>query len=301
MNKGTIFDIARFCLHDGPGIRTTVFLKGCPLQCLWCHNPESQSIRPEILFTKDRCNGCGACEKVCPAGCHRIGANHSFDRGLCTGCGLCAEVCPTKALRLAGRRMTAEEILQVVCKDRVYYEESGGGLTVSGGEPLMQAEFLEELLRLAKQKGLHTCIETCGYAPGEAFKKILPYTDCFLFDWKESDGKRHKMFTGKSNAGILENLAFLNSQNAKIILRLPLIPGYNDTEEHIDGIADLTGKFKNIRKLEIMPYHPLGLSKAAELDRPQKYVPPTLPDKDFLAAYAKNLRSKVAVEVAISH
>ena len=294
-----IFDISRFCLNDGPGIRTTVFLKGCPLNCVWCHNPESQTTHPEILFSSKRCIDCGLCVNVCPTGCHKIKDTHIFDRNSCIGCGLCTKMCPTNSLRLVGTLTSAEEVMQEILKDKVYYKESGGGLTLSGGEPMMQPEFLEKILHFAKQEGLHTCIETCGYAKTDAFKKILPLTDYFLFDWKESNPEKHREFTGKDNALILKNLEFLDSENAEIILRIPLIPGYNDSTEHMNGIVALSKKYKNIKKIEIMPYHPLGTSKAEELGREKNMNSPTIPDKTLLEKYLEELRLKVNVDVEI--
>jgi len=285
-------------MNDGPGIRTTVFLKGCPLRCAWCHNPESQNRGPEILYNGKICVNCGSCSTVCPEQCHQMKPTHNFDRSACVGCGLCAEKCPTEALRLAGRRASVEEVMQEVLRDRDYYEESGG-LTVSGGEPLMQVEFLQQLLSLAKEHGIHTCVETCGYAKTEDFEKILPFVDCFLFDWKESDSQKHKEFTGKDNALIRKNLEFLDGEHAEIVLRIPLIPGYNDSEEHRDGIAALANTCKSIRKIDILPYHPLGISKEKELGRNTIQQESTIPDKDFLKEYVEELRKKTEITISI--
>lgn len=298
--KGKIFDISRFCLNDGPGIRTTVFFKGCPLSCVWCHNPESQSTKFEILYSKNKCVNCGKCVVACNKQCHTFKNGHIFDRTACISCGNCAKECPSNALRLVGKNYSAEEIIKEVLKDKIYYEESGGGLTVSGGEPLMQIDFLEQLLKYAKKENLHTCIETCGYAKKESFEKIVHLTDCFLFDWKETDAEKHKKFTGKDNMLILENLEFLNSVNTKIILRIPLIPNFNDSWEHLNGIAEIANKYHNIKKIEIMPYHPLGLSKSEELGKNADENLPTIPTADFLKKYLHKLSSKVNVEVSIS-
>ena len=297
--QGVIFDISRFCLNDGPGIRTTVFLKGCPLKCVWCHNPESQKIQPEILFSKKLCTGCGKCANVCPNGCHTFDKVRTFDRTKCTSCGLCTKVCLTNALRLAGRYAASEEIIQEVIKDKVYFEESEGGLTVSGGEPMMQAGFLEELLRAAKSEGIHTCIETCGHAPETAFVKIAPYADCFLFDCKETDPEKHRMFTGHDNRLIRRNLAYLNSISANVILRIPLIPGYNDSHTHMEGIAAAANAHKCIKKIEILPYHPLGISKAEELGLPPIKNEPAIPAKAFLDEYLNKLRTLVDISVEL--
>ncbi len=297
---GKIFDISRFCLNDGPGIRTTVFFKGCPLNCVWCHNPESKSTKFEILYDNSKCVNCGKCMSVCDKQCHIFNSGHIFNRTGCITCGNCAENCISGAIRLAGKNYNAEEIISEVLKDKIFYEESGGGLTVSGGEPLMQIDFLEQLLKYAKQENLHTCIETCGYAKKEYFDRIIPFTDCFLFDYKETDPEKHKKFTGKDNALIIKNLELLNNSNADIILRLPLIPGYNDTSEHLDGIAVISNRFQNIRKIEIMPYHPLGTSKTKELGIKESEISIKIPDSDLLKKFHHNLSAKVNVPVEIS-
>ena len=299
---GIIFDISRFCLNDGPGIRTTVFLKGCPLKCAWCHNPESQRVDPEILFSAERCTLCGACAAACHAGAQRMGENgRSIDRSLCTGCGECANACRAGALRLAGRRVTADEVLREVLKDKEFYEESGGGMTVSGGEPLMQGAFLEALLTGAKANGLHTCLETCGFGKRETIERIAPLVDIFLFDWKESDPVKHREFTGVDNRLIRENLKYLSDTGHRIVLRLPFIPGYNDTREHAEGIISLANALPGIMRMEIMPYHPLGISKARQLGR-KDYEDQSmeLPDNDQLTALLEALCGGVGIPVEIN-
>lgn len=298
--QGIIFDISRFCLNDGPGIRTTVFLKGCPLHCLWCHNPESQNCRPEIMYSKNACINCGRCVDVCSNRCHSLNKEHIFMRNSCKSCGECVEVCPTGALRKAGYLCTPEEIMQEVVRDRIYYEESGGGLTVSGGEPMQQIDFLEELLTIAKQEGIHTCIETCGYAPKEAFERIVPLTDCFLFDWKESNPDLHKKFTGVDNRIILENLKFLNEKQAEIVLRVPLIPNYNDRQEHIEGIARLANTYKSIKSIEIMPYHPLGIGKAEELGKNKSVFSSFIPNSEKLEWVLTEIKKRTNTVVGVS-
>ncbi len=295
---GTVFDISRYCLNDGPGIRTTVFFKGCPLRCAWCHNPESQSVRPEIMFSQNICSNCGECAAICPHGCHTVADRRLFDREKCIGCGACASVCKTGSLRTVGKRVTAEEIMSEVLKDRVFYKNSGGGLTVSGGEPLVQIDFLEHLLRLARSEGIHTAVETCGYAPRKSFEQIVEYTDLFLFDFKESDFDKHLLFTGKSPKIILENLSFLNGINANIILRLPLIPGYNDMEEHVKGIRELIGKFHSIKKAEVLPYHPLGVSKEADLGWQKKKAIET-PTKEALDNFILRIRDGLDIDADV--
>lgn len=258
--NGTIFDIQRFCVHDGPGIRTTVFFKGCPLHCIWCHNPESQKREPEIAYYPQKCIGCGGCTAVCPEGCHALTEAHCFDRSRCTVCGKCVDACAADALELLGRNETAEAVLQEVLRDRSFYQNSGGGLTLSGGEPLLQSAFLLELLKGAKAEGLHTCIETCGFAPKEVLREAARYTDLFLFDVKETDDERHQRLIGVPFAPILENLRYLSSLGADIILRCPLIPEVNDREEHLTEIARLAAEL-TVREINVMAYHRLGDGK----------------------------------------
>lgn len=260
-----VFDIEKFAVHDGPGIRTTVFLKGCPLHCLWCHNPESQRREKEIFFTPEKCIGCGWCFKVCPKHCHIAGETHLFDRADCIHCGACTEKCYAGALELAGKDMAVDEVLAEVLKDKVFYENSSGGMTLSGGEPMVHFEFILELLQKAKAAGLHTCIETCGYAPWEQYEKILPYIDLFLYDIKATDPEKHREFTGVTNELILENLRKIDEAGGKSILRCPLIPGVNDGEEHLLAIAKLAESLNNVQEINLEPYHPLGVNKSARL------------------------------------
>lgn len=222
--KGLMFNIQRFCLQDGPGIRTTVFFKGCPLRCAWCHNPESQTSEIEVLRKDGKDEICG------------------FD-------------------------MTAEAVMAEVLKDKVFYENSGGGLTLSGGEPLLQPEFAYGLLKLAKQNGLHTCVETCGFGKTEDILKIAEVTDLFLYDWKLTDDSLHKAYTGVSNRLILENLQAIDEAGVKTVLRCPMIPGVNDTAAHLLGIAQRANELVNMQAVELEPYHDLGVSKYARLGR----------------------------------
>lgn len=264
---GTIFNIQKFSINDGPGIRTTVFMKGCPLNCLWCHNPESKSRKTEIFFDARKCVGCRSCE-VCPYGCHVFtDTEHIFNREKCIACGKCAAECYTDALELVGTEKSVEEIIAEVMKDEAFYENSGGGMTLSGGEPMFQFDFTYELLKRAKENGLHTCIETCGFAKWEQYEKIADLVDIFLFDYKETDPGKHKEFTGVTNELILENLKKLDEKGCKTVLRCPIIPGLNDTDEHFTGIAKTANCLKNVLEINIEPYHPLGKGKSEMLGK----------------------------------
>lgn len=263
--EGTIFNIQKFCVNDGPGIRTTVFLKGCPLKCLWCHNPESQADKPEVMFYDEKCVSCGRCAQVCPQGCHVFpNGTHRFNRENCVHCFQCTEL-GCEALEKAGKRISAEEALSEVLKDKIFYETSGGGMTLSGGEPLYQFDFSLDLLKKAKEAGLHTAMETCGLAAPEKIREIAEYVDLFLFDWKETNEELHKQFTGVGNRRIIENLELLNALSKDIILRCPIIPGCNDREEHFSGIADTANRLEHILHIELEPYHALGEGKYLSL------------------------------------
>ncbi|MGC8833939.1 MAG: glycyl-radical enzyme activating protein, partial [Armatimonadota bacterium] len=236
---GLVFNIQRFCLHDGPGIRTTVFFKGCPLNCLWCHNPESQSMHPELLFHADRCTGCARCIRVCPNSAVELRSAPPvyLNRELCRTCGACVEVCPAEARAVSGRWMTAEEVLAAAERDRRYYTASGGGITLSGGEPTLQLDFAEAVLKLAKAADLHTCVDTCGFAPWEAFERLLPLTDLFLYDLKAISPELHLSTTGADNRPILDNARRLAASGAEIVFRIPVVPGINDSAEELHAIA----------------------------------------------------------------
>jgi len=266
--KGLVFDIQRFALHDGPGIRTTVFLKGCPLRCLWCHNPESQAFAPELSFRSELCHDCFSCVRVCPSGAHQIlDGQHIVDHQKCETNGRCVEECAYGALKIVGHEMAVEEVMAEVLKDRDYYLRSAGGMTLSGGEPMAQFEFTRELLRAAKEDGLHTCVDTCGVAQPDKFEEILRFTDLFLFDYKASDPDKHRRFTGQSNELVLSNLDLLYRRGAQIVLRCPLVPGLNDHPEHLREIAGLAKAYPNLKGIQIMPFHNFGCDKAREIGR----------------------------------
>jgi pyruvate formate lyase activating enzyme len=262
---GRIFDIQHFCIHDGPGIRTTVFFKGCPLRCLWCHNPEGIDPKPNLSFDPLKCVGCLACTKECPA-VHKMGEKgHYLDRRECSLCGKCVKVCVTHALELIGSDLTVEEISGELLKDSSFYKNSSGGITLSGGEPVAQHEFLLQLVTYLKKKNMHIALETSGFYDFDIYTSLLPYIDLFLFDYKETDPELHKQYTGVSNELILKNLGKLYNLGAKILLRCPIIPGLNDQKEHLQGIAGVSAEFPNLEGVELLPYHNLGCSKAKRM------------------------------------
>ena len=259
--KLRVSEIQRFCMHDGPGLRTTVFLKGCPLRCAWCHNPETQSSRAELLFYSSKCIACGACASVCTEGAHGIGEKHTLDREKCTACGVCAELCPTCALELCGKDMSFDEIFSVIEKDRAFYGELGG-VTLSGGEPLMQKDSAVSFLAECKARGFSTAIETCGYADSEVLRAALPYVDLFLWDIKDTDSERHKKYTGVGNESILKNLSIADQSGARIRLRCILVNSVNTDEAHYTAIAKLEKSLRNSDGIELLPYHAYGGTKA---------------------------------------
>jgi pyruvate formate lyase activating enzyme len=268
-----VTNIQGYSIHDGPGIRTVVFFKGCGLECQWCSNPECISPLPEVGFVKKLCTRCGKCSEICPTGALVLGEDNfpRINRPLCTGCGECSEVCTYGAIVHYGKQMSVEEIYDIVYRDEVFYISSGGGVTVSGGEALLHPELVHDLFRKCRDANIHTCIETSGYSPSTAIQQVLPYTDYILFDLKLLDSEKHLYYTGKPNELILTNAAIVNESNIETLFRMPLIPGINDDMRNIQDTAAFLHKLgNNACRIELMPYHKLGKGKYESLDK--KYI-----------------------------
>lgn len=295
--NGLVFDIEKFAVHDGPGIRTTVFLKGCPLRCIWCHNPESQETKPEILFLPEKCISCHKCTEICPVDAIHDGV---FDRSRCIRCGKCVEQCYTVARELIGKLMSPQEVLDEVLKDRRFYNSSGGGMTISGGEPMMQPEFTLELVKMAKGNELDVCMETCGFASLKHYIQTLSYVNLYLFDIKETDSIRHEKYTGVTLELIHKNLFAMDHAGAATILRCPIIPDMNDRKEHFYGIAAIAEKLNNIKGINILPYHSLGKEKLKQLGKTISWESPSFTDENTIAEWINLVQSKTEVSVSIS-
>ena len=269
--KGVVFNIQHYSIHDGPGIRTTVFLKGCPLKCLWCQNPESQDLKPVIFFNAEKCTGCGMCMEGCPEAAIRIIEGKSAtDRRLCKGVGKCAEICPNEARSLMGRYMSGAEVFEDVNADFIFYQDSGGGVTLSGGDPVGQPDFSIAILKRCRNAGIHTAIETCGCAKWDILKTILEYTDLVLYDIKHMDPARHKQYTAVSNKLILDNAKKIRLElNLPMLARLPVIPGYNDSLDNLNAAARfIANELGREVKVHLLPYHRLGETKYERMEKP---------------------------------
>ena len=288
--QGSILTVKKFEIHDGDGLRSTLFLKGCPLRCRWCHNPEGISPQPQLAYYAPKCIGCGSCTTACPAGCHLMeGTIHRLDRRRCTACGACAEVCPKGALTLFGRRVTVEDILPELLADRAFYDATGGGVTLSGGEPLMQASFCRELLERLKKEDIRTAVDTCGYASRQAVEAVMPYTDVFLYDLKAVDEEVHKRCTGVSNRPILENLRYINSRGKNVEIRIPYVPGMNDGE--IERMGEFLQDLSAVRCVKVLPYHGFAASKYEALGMENPLPRTESPGDEVLAQAVARLRS----------
>lgn len=264
--EGNIFDIQRFSIHDGPGIRTIVFLKGCPLSCLWCSNPESQKLKPALMYQSMNCIHCGKCISACKINAINPSNKGFIDRDICTSCGECVNVCPTGALTMKGKKMTVEQVIKELKKDAIIYRRSGGGITLSGGEPLVQSEFVKELLKACKAQGWHTAIETTAYSNKEVIESVFPYIDLTLMDIKGTNSELHKKFTGVSNEIIIEN-AKLVSKLSKMVVRVPLIPEFNSSKEDILELCSVVKTLNNVNTIHLLPYHTYGENKYNLLGR----------------------------------
>lgn len=287
--KARVFEIKRFAVHDGDGIRTTVFFKGCTLKCVWCHNPEGIGFEPELAFFENKCMLCGACVKVCPQNTHKIeNGIHIFEREKCISCGKCEETCFNSALTLYGKEMSIEELMPILLEDKDFYDTSGGGVTISGGECLCHADFCAELLKQLKNNGIHTAVDTCGFVSREAIDKIMPYTDIFLYDLKAYDEEVHIKCTGFSNKNILENLKYIDECGKQIEVRIPFVPGFNS--EQIEKIAKFMRGLKNLTKVRVLPYHNFAGTKYKALGM-ENILPNNLPKKEEIEKAKDILKS----------
>jgi pyruvate formate lyase activating enzyme len=288
-----VTNIQGYSIHDGPGIRTVVFLKGCGLECQWCSNPECISPHPEIGFFKSLCTGCGKCTEICPNGAlvFEPAGIPRIERAVCSGCGTCSSVCSYKAIVLYGKAMSAEEIFEAVKRDKMFYDASGGGVTVSGGEALLQPQLVCELFEKCHRAGIHTCVETSGYTPESAINQVLPYTDYVLYDLKHMNSYKHYQYTGKSNTLILKNAKIVAQSGVELLFRMPLIPGINDDIQNIKETADLLHDLgENVLRIELMPYHRLGKGKYESLDKQYRLAEILSPSPAALESVKKTFR-----------
>ena len=283
-----VFEIKRFAVHDGDGIRTTVFLKGCPLKCVWCHNPEGLNANTQLAYYEHKCVNCGECLKVCPNGAHYIeNGKHLFDRSKCTACGKCVSECLGNALTIYGKDYSVSELMPILLEDFDFYKNSGGGVTISGGECLLYADFCLELLKELKKCGVNTAVDTSGFVSKTALEKVLPYTDAFLYDIKAIDESVHINCTGYSNKQILDNLKFLVDSGAKIEIRVPYVPNLNDNQ--IEKIGKFLSKLKNITKVRVLPYHNYAGSKYDSLGL-KNTLPLTIPTSEQITLAVETLK-----------
>ena len=287
---GRVFNIQRCSVHDGPGIRTTVFLKGCPLSCTWCHNPEGINEAPVLMVNADRCLTCSACSEACPVGVGgAVPAGQPWDREACTTCGSCVEACPADARELAGRHWEIDELVDAVEQDRVFFDSSGGGVTFSGGEPLAQPEFLMKCLDECRRRGLHSTIDTCGLAPRETLIEAARLSDLVLYDLKHMDGERHRSETGASNRLILDNLRALSESDVEVWIRVPLIPGFNDDLENIEATGAFLEGLPRKHRVFVLPYHGTAVGKQSRLEETASHSGLQSPGPEVIAAVTESL------------
>lgn len=289
MEQGLIFDIERFSSVDGPGIRTVVFFKGCNLHCYWCHNPESIRSFPELEMDPTECIGCGECARMCPSGAHIMTASgHGFERALCARCFACTQVCPSGALKVIGKHRSLESCMKEIREDTAFYSRSGGGVTLSGGEVLLQADFASQLLRQCQEEGIHTAVESNLCFPAETVEKIASWLDLAMADIKHMDSKAHKHATGHENQQVLDNLRLLDSRGIPTIVRTPIIPGFNDEEENIRATAEFLKDLQNLRYYELLSYNPMGNDKRRRLGYSVPEI--SIPRKDTMIHLASIAR-----------
>jgi len=289
--RGVVFNIMHFCVHDGPGIRTTVFLKGCPLHCAWCHNPESLSPRPELVVRLERCIRCGDCAEACPHGAiEETPEGFATRLERCAQCGSCADACAADARELLGKQMSVDDVMQEVKKDVVFYEESFGGVTFSGGEPLLQHTFLRAMLKACKEQGLHTAVDTTGYSSPAVLLAVSEFTDLFLYDVKAMDDATHRGFTGVTNGLVQGNLRRLASWGKRVIVRIPVIPGVNDSPGSIEATGRFVGALGNVLEVQLLPYHSLGDSKYARIGMAQPMPAIEIPSRERMIEVSDVLR-----------
>ena len=299
---GIFLDIKRFAVHDGPGIRTTIFLKGCPLRCRWCHNPESISPKPEIGLLQHKCIACGACVESCPVKAHSFsGGKHLFDRSKCNACGKCVEICYPEALEYYGQKISVDEAVAAILEDKIFYDNSGGGATFSGGEPLLQAEFCTGVFKILRNEGVHCAIDTSGAVKWDKFETVLPYTDMFLYDLKHVDEKRHLQHVGSSNQLILENLERLSTYKVPIEIRIPIIPEFNADTESLNAIGKKLSQLSNITTVQLLPYHDFARSKYGAIGKSDTMPEVPVPSPEQMDVIANNLKKFVIFDCVSHH
>ena len=300
MTDGIVFDIKKYSINDGPGIRTTIFLKGCPLRCQWCHNPEGQSPQPEVIFRSSLCDQCGECLNTCQHGAITWGRNGPLtDRGLCKCCGECAETCLAEARQLVGESMSVQEVMEEIRKDIAFFDESVGGVTLSGGEPLMQSDFALELVKACREQEIHTVLDTCGLAPWSVVRKFTPHVNLFLYDLKALDVERHLQATGQTNEIILDNLRRLSRIGAEVLVRIPVIPGVNDDQDEMNRIGAFLAGLPKRHPVELLAYHDIAAAKYGGLDRAYDLpdlLPPDYEHMQELAAILGGFGLEVSIQ-----